>query len=109
MHYSAEGVEIARINPFADDARNLYSLPAEFAHRRANRGMEGLTITPDQSTLVGIMQSTISNPDKSVNNNTLTRIVTINLATGAIGQYLYQQEIAQNSNSAIVALSNSQF
>ncbi|MDT3337545.1 esterase-like activity of phytase family protein [Shewanella sp. SP1S1-7] len=109
VHYSAEGVEIARINPFADDARNLYSLPAEFAHRRANRGMEGLTITPDQSTLVGIMQSTISNPDKSVNNNTLTRIVTINLATGAISQYLYQQEIAQNSNSAIVALSNSQF
>ncbi|WP_284143814.1 hypothetical protein [Psychrobacter sp. WY6] len=27
--------------------------------------MEALTITPDQSTLVGIMESSMDNPDKS--------------------------------------------
>lgn len=109
VHYSAAGVEIGRINPFAADTRNTWVLPAEFGKRRANRGMEGLTITPDEKTLVGIMQSTISNPNSAVNNGDLTRIVTVNLETGAIGQYLYKQEIKQNSNSAIVALSNTSF
>ncbi len=65
MHYSADGVELERINPFAADDRNLYDLPAEFGNRWANRGMEGLTITPDESTLVGIMQSSLDNPTET--------------------------------------------
>lgn len=48
-------------------------------------------------------------PAGSVNKQTITRIVTIELATGKIGQYLYRQEIAENSNSAIVALDNHSF
>ncbi|WP_102794240.1 esterase-like activity of phytase family protein [Bowmanella denitrificans] len=107
VHYNADGVEIARINPFATDSRNLYSLPAEFGHRWANRGMEGLTITPDEKTLVGIMQSSLDNPTK--HRTDLTRIVTINLESGAVSQYLYRQEKAQNSNSAIKALSDTSF
>lgn len=47
--------------------RNTFTLPQEFSYRRANRGMEGLTITPDQKTLVGIMQSTMDLPTKAVN------------------------------------------
>ncbi len=109
VHYDADGKEIGRINPFSADSRDIYNLPAEFAKRRANRGMEGLTITPDEKTLVGIMQSTMSNPNSSVNKSTITRIVTVNLETGAIGQYLYQQELKQNSNSAIKALSATSF
>ncbi len=106
VRFNAKGVEVARINPFADDPRNTCSLPAEFANRRANRGMEGLAITPDEKVLVGIMQSTMDNPSKSVRANTLTRIVTINVETCAVQQYLYKQEKVQNSNSEIVALSN---
>ena len=87
----------------------LLNLPAEFANRRANRGMEGLTITPDQKTLVGIMQSTMYNPSKAVKNLDITRIVTVNLETGEIGQYLYKQDKTQNSNSEIVALSATEF
>ncbi len=109
VHYNAEGVEIDRINAFANDARSVIKLPAEFANRRANRGMEGLAITPDEKTLVGIMQSTIYNPSSAVKNLNVTRIVTVNLETGAIGQYLYQQEKNQNSNSEIVAISNTEF
>ncbi|WP_445117050.1 esterase-like activity of phytase family protein [Acinetobacter sp. WZC-1] len=109
VHYDADGKEIGRINPFTADQRNTFNLPNEFSYRRANRGMEGLTVTPDQKTLVGIMQSTMNLPDKTVNKSTLTRIVTINLETGKIGQYLYRQEINENSNSAIVALSDKQF
>ena len=106
VHYDASGKEIDRINAFTSDKRTSIHLPAEFANRRANRGMEGLTITPDQKTLVGIMQSTLYNPNKSVKDLDMTRIVTINLEDKTIKQYLYKQEKTQNSNSAIVALSN---
>jgi len=109
VHFDATGKEIGRINAFTNDSRNIFTLPAEFKNRRANRGMEGLTITPDQKTLVGIMQSTMYNPSSAVKTLDITRIVTVNLETGTIGQYLYKQEKAANSNSEIVALSNDSF
>jgi len=109
VHFDATGKEIGRINPFANDARTTLNLPAEFANRRANRGMEGLAITPDQKTLVGIMQSTMYNPSSAVKNLDITRIVTVNIETGEIGQYLYKQDKTQNSNSEIVALSATKF
>ncbi|MFC0116501.1 esterase-like activity of phytase family protein [Pseudoalteromonas xiamenensis] len=107
VHYSADGVEIDRINAFPEDERIHFQLPAEFVNRWANRGMEGLTVTPDEKTLVGIMQSSLDNPSK--NRTDLTRIVTINLETGVQAQYLYKQEKGSNSNSAIKALSATQF
>ncbi len=109
VHFDAEGKEISRINAFADDTRSSLKLPKEFAKRRPNRGMEGLAVTPDEKTLVGIMQSTMRNPDKNVQKQDVTRIVTVNLASGKIAQYLYKQEKPQNSNSEIVALSNNEF
>ena len=93
VHYDAQGIEIERINPFTQDSRNNVIiegrpllLPAEFAKRRTNRGMESLTITPDQNTLVGVMESSIDNPDKSGRLSTLTRMVMINLKNGVIKQ-----------------------
>lgn len=116
VHFDKTGREINRINAFTSDNRNnlvingkAITLPAEFANRRPNRGMEGLAITPDETTLVGIMQSTLDNPTKAVRKQNITRIVTVNLVTGEIAQYLYQQEKTQNSNSGIVALDNSHF
>lgn len=110
VHYDANGVEIDRINPFPDDPRTRHNLPSEFANRRANRGMEGLAITPDHKTLVGIMQSTMFNPSKTgATNTSLTRIVTINLDSGATAQYLYRQDAANLANSDIVALTATTF
>ncbi|MCF2906722.1 esterase-like activity of phytase family protein [Pseudoalteromonas sp. DL2-H2.2] len=109
VHYDANGVELSRINAFTGDDRVELHLPAEFANRRANRGMEGLAITPDEKTLVGVMQSTLYNPSKTVKNLDIVRIVTINLETKAVGQYLYKQEKPQNSNSGVVALSATEF
>ena len=109
VHFNADGVEIGRINAFAGDERNTHTLPAEFGYRRANRGMEGLAITPDEKTLVGIMQSTMYLPDSSVKNLDITRIVTVDTDTGDVHQYLYKQEKAQNSNSEIMALSANEF
>ena len=116
VHYDADGVEIARINPFASDERNnvvidgkQILLPPEFTKRRTNRGMEALTITPDQTTLVGIMESSMDNPDKSGRISSLVRIVTINLDSGHIAQYLYRLDKAQHVTSGIVALNSYEF
>ena len=116
VHYNAQGVEIGRINAFANDERNNVIvdgtpvlLPTEFTKRRANRGMEALTITPDQTTLVGIMESSMDNPDKSGRISSLVRIVTINLVSGQIAQYLYRLDNAQHVTSGIVALGNHTF
>jgi uncharacterized protein len=109
VHFDVNGKEIGRINAFTNDTRTQFNLPAEFTNRRATRGMEGITITPDQKTLVGIMQSTMYNPSSAVKTLDITRIVTVNLENGTIGQYLYKQEKAANSNSEIVALSATQF
>ncbi len=116
VHYDENGVEVERINAFASDERNNVTingkqilLPAEFTKRRANRGMEALTITPDQTTLVGIMESAMDNPDKSGRISSLVRMVTINLVSGQIAQYLYRLENAEHVTSGIVALSHHEF
>ncbi len=111
VHFDANGIEIDRINAYEQDQRRIsgYLLPLEFANRRQNRGMEGLTITPDQKCLVGIMQSTMSNPDSSVAKSDLVRIAVINLETKGISQYLYKQESITYSNTAIAALSSNEF
>ena len=48
--------------------------------RVANKGMEGLAITPDGRTLVGIMQNSLAQDGGS--KGTLLRIVTFNILTG---------------------------
>jgi hypothetical protein len=109
VHFNANGEEIGRINAFTADDRVTHFLPEEFSHRRANRGMEGLAITPDEKTLVGIMQSTMYLPNKSVKSLDITRIVTVDVVSGDVHQYLYKQEKSQNSNSEIAALSATEF
>jgi hypothetical protein len=71
--------------------------------RVANKGMEGLAITPDGKTLVGIMQAPLEQ-DKAKN----LRIVTIDIATGQTHQYAYLLT-AGSGVSEIVALNDHQF
>ncbi|MBE2894417.1 esterase-like activity of phytase family protein [Pasteurellaceae bacterium NCTC 11878] len=109
IHFNGEGIELERISPYGVNTGKR-KLPAVFAQRRANRGMEGLTMTPDQSSLVGIMQSTLFNPTKQeAINRTLTRIIMFDLKSGETKQFLYKQNADNFSNSSIIALSNSQF
>jgi Esterase-like activity of phytase len=57
--------------------------------RVPNKGMEGLAITPDGRTLVGILQSPLLQ-DGGTNGST-TRIVTIDIETGVVShEYGYQ-------------------
>lgn len=110
VHYNAEGVELERISPIGVNT-GPRKLPAVLAKRRANRGMEGLCITPDGKTLVGTIQSMMYVPTKALaTNTTLTRIVTFDIATGQTRQYLYKQNGgASDSVCDITAISSTEF
>jgi hypothetical protein len=73
--------------------------------RVANKGMEGLAITPDGRTLVGIMQNALIQ-DASDGASNLLRIVTIDIATGRT-THEYPYLLTTGSGvSDIVALNN---
>ncbi|WP_207532990.1 esterase-like activity of phytase family protein [Desertivirga arenae] len=109
-HFDATGKALERINPFGT-GQGGRRIPAVFATRRANRGMEGLTITPDGKTLVGIMQSPMYNPSRTaVSNSVVLRILTYDIATGATKQYAYLMENTSLTGvSEIVAVNSTTF
>ena len=73
--------------------------------RTANKGMEGLAITPDGSKLVGIMQAGLI---QDAAKPKLLRLVTVDTATGATHEYAYK--LTDGSGvSDIVALNDHQF
>lgn len=110
VHFDATGRTLERINPFGSGTGGR-RIPAVLARRRPNRGMEGLALTPDGKTLVGLLQSPLYNPSAAtVANSTVIRILTFDLATGATKQYVYLMENASLTGcSEIVALTNTTF
>ncbi|MBR0725462.1 esterase-like activity of phytase family protein [Bradyrhizobium manausense] len=75
--------------------------------RTANKGMEGLALTPDGKTLVGIMQAPLIQDATGASKNTV-RIVTIDVATHATHEYAYNLTTGSGV-SEIVALNDHQF
>src|ERR1044072_2341717 len=84
--------KFAIANPNADPNQELLG---NTAGRQANRGMEGLAISPDGSTLFGIMQNALLqdhglNPPPSTDRLGLNnRILKVDLATGETHEYVY--------------------
>jgi hypothetical protein len=130
-HFDKNGKEIERLSPWGADTggglgngHNVdtkHPLPIELRLRTKNKGMEGLTLTPDGKTLVGIMQSALTVPDYGPGSNGKTvkpanvapvRIVTIDLRTKAMHEYLYLLTNPATTGSAvseITALSDTKF
>jgi hypothetical protein len=103
----------------------VYTLPAKFAihalsamgnteisgnttGRVANKGMEGLAITPDGKTLVGIMQSPLLQ-DGGTDTGLTTRIVTIDIRSGAMREFAYPLDTVKTTVSEILAVNNHEF
>ena len=98
VHFDANGKELERLSPFDG------TLPKELSLRRPNQGMEGLTVTPDGTTLVGIMQSALQTPGLVGPSTSvpLTRIVTIKLANRSdVHEYLYPLANPQQTKVAV--------
>lgn len=109
-HFDATGKQLERINPFGS-GQGGRTLPLVLARRRPNRGMEGLCLTPDGKTLVGLMQSPMYNPSSAaVSGSTVLRVVAFDLATGATKQYAYLMDNASLTGcSEIAAITNTTF
>lgn len=84
-------------------AQGAVEIAGNSTGRVTNKGMEGLAISPDGSTLIGIMQAALEQ-DK----NKVVRIVTIDIGTGVTREYAYQLTTGSGV-SEIVALNNHQF
>jgi hypothetical protein len=84
-------------------AQGALEISGNSTGRVANKGMEGLAISPDGKTLIGIMQAPLA---QDTNKN--VRIVTIDIATGATKQFAYKLT-SGSGVSEIVALNDHQF
>ncbi|MET9491947.1 esterase-like activity of phytase family protein [Nocardia sp. NPDC006630] len=105
VHFNAKGSELERLAPGR-------GLPQELSLRTPNQGMEGLTITPDGNTLVGIIQSGLSAPGVSSSREVpMTRIVMVDLKSRAVKELVYPLEDPKEklAVSEITALSNTTF
>lgn len=88
--------------------RNLSSIGAteisgNTSGRVANKGMEGLAITPDGKTLVGVIQAPLEQDTKNV-----IRLVSIDVRSGATRQFAYQLTTGSGV-SEILAVNDHQF
>ncbi|HEY7633022.1 MAG TPA: esterase-like activity of phytase family protein [Thermoleophilaceae bacterium] len=108
-HFRSDGRAIQRLSPLDG------SLPKELLKRVPNRGMEGLTITPDGKTLVGTMQSGLQQDDLAgadAKKIAPIRIVTYGLKNHQLHEYLYLLHDPKTTGTAvseITALSNTTF
>jgi hypothetical protein len=82
--------------------------------RQSNRGMEGLAISPDGTTLFGLMQNALLQ-DGALNSalsrrGVNTRILKMDIATGATKEYVYQLENGtDNGLNDILAINDHEF
>lgn len=79
--------------------------------RVANKGMEGLAITPDGKTLVGFEQSPLI--QDGGDGGRMNRIVTIDIDSGATHQYAYDNYLTDKNktynSSELLAINNHEF
>ncbi len=122
------GPYVYQFNRATGERTNSYALPSAFAinslssngateisgntaGRVANKGMEGLAITPDGKTLVGFEQSPLI--QDGGDGGRANRIVKIDTATGATKQYVYDNFLADKNktynSSEILAINDNEF
>ena len=100
------GIDSPSSDPAAELANNVFG-------RQANRGMEGLAISPDGKKLFGLMQNALIQDGaldsalKRVATN--SRLVQIDLQSGEIKEFYYQLENKDNGLNEIVAINDHQF
>ena len=105
--------KFAIANPSADPNAELLG---NAGGRQANRGMEGLAISPDGSTLFGIMQNALIQ-DHGLNAGTTdrlglnNRILKIDLTTGETHEYVYVLEAINRGQGVceILAINDHEF
>lgn len=97
VKFDPTGKTLERVGPYAANTAG-HKIPSVFARRTPGRGMESMTITPDGTKLVGLMQSglmTGTDATKKVDTEAkgkkvaAARILVYTIATGACEEYVY--------------------
>lgn len=109
------GEIIERYTPFGSESTDIM-IDSTFGMRRANRGFEGITVTPN-GKIYGILQAPVYNPDNVVGQNSrLHRILEINPFTGEQQILVYEHDapVGEIRNSDwkigdLVAVNNNEF
>lgn len=87
--------------------------PTTKSGRQPNRGMEGLAITPDGKSLVGIMQSPLIQDGGLGKDNARVglhcRILRIEIASGKTSEFVYPLDAPSHGVSEILAVSQTEF
>jgi len=86
-------------------AQGAAEISGNSSGRVANKGMEGLAITPDGKTLVGFVQSPLA--QDGGDGGRANRIVSIDIATGQTHQYAYDN-LATDSDGKSKAFNSSE-
>jgi hypothetical protein len=106
LHLDRTGRTLERYSPFTGGA---FALPQVLQKRRANRGIEGLTLLPDRKTIVAIFEGPLDNPKDAGRKSTSTRLLRYDIKTGASSQFVYLQDAVDNRNSDIVSIDKDHF
>jgi len=114
VEFDAKGVCLRRFETPANivprdeqGVPNYASNLGNVAGRAANRGFEGLALTPDGKFLFAILQSAML--DEGGKNGSVDRLVKFDVQSGkAVAQYAYPMESNANGVSALVALTDHQ-
>ena len=87
--------------------------PGNSSGRQANRGMEGLAVSPDGRKLFGLMQNALIQDgaldptNRRVGLN--TRLLEVDLKSGQTREYVYQLDRANRGLNELVAINDTQF
>ena len=83
-------------------------IEANHSGRVANKGMEGLAVTPDGNRLIGMMQAPLIQDKRNDDTKSLLRIVMVDIASGATREYGYKLTVGSGV-SEILAINDHQF
>jgi hypothetical protein len=89
--------------------------PTNTSGRQANRGMEGLAVTPDGHKLFGLMQNALIQdgalepPPSNRRIGLNTRLLEVDARTGATREYVYVLDNRGNGLNEILAINDDQF
>lgn len=104
LHFDTNGKLLEEISPFNG------KLPAYYANRRPNRGMEGLSINPKGNVLFGVMQSPLNQPDGTASlQPTLIRMIALDLTNDSYREFIYLLEAPEYMVSEINYVNDSTF
>lgn len=130
MYVSDEyGPYIYRFDRQTGERTATYTLPANLAvsnlsaqsaveiggnavGRIANKGMEGLAITPDGKFLYGFMQSPLEQDSVGgAGNGQINRVVKLDLTTGTTSEFAYNNKVGSKTfnSSELLALNSHEF